>query len=320
MRTLIKYFLLCKEKNQEIEEILVHDFIKIEIKKDSSIILTCIGVVLNPKNKKVLTWKGISVFTETKNITLKKYIRKLYKEWKKSKKSFDEFMDGKIIRYGDEITAGIKQFNLTLKQGSKNIDLLDEAGVIVFRGTKIEIKKYLKFRKLPLNERKIILEKAKQNIRANKDINPYDITRANAQKYNVPASKAGKSPNFFGLKMYLNKQGTLGKLGVKNLPKGLTKSQFDDALQKINKFGGEVRANITGVRGSDFANSWKAMGIDRTIGTKIAEHFKLTWHHLDDLDENLMSTMQLVLTKIHDATVPHVGSYAQMKEVINLIK
>ena len=39
---------------------------------------------------------------------------------------------------------------------------------------------------------------------------------------------------------------------------------------------------------------------------------------MNDLDENLQSGMQLVLAQVHEATTPHIGSHAQMKQVLKL--
>ena len=43
-----------------------------------------------------------------------------------------------------------------------------------------------------------------------------------------------------------------------------------------------------------------------------------TWHHLDDLDENLESTFQLVTRKSHKATIRHVGSVDQIKKATGI--
>lgn len=47
---------------------------------------------------------------------------------------------------------------------------------------------------------------------------------------------------------------------------------------------------------------------------------KYTWHHLDDLDdldENLESTFQLVETKVH-SKLKHVGSVNQIKKATGI--
>lgn len=44
------------------------------------------------------------------------------------------------------------------------------------------------------------------------------------------------------------------------------------------------------------------------------------WHHLDDLDENLGCTMQLVRKDAHKATYTHKGSVKQVKDIVNLTK
>ena len=51
---------------------------------------------------------------------------------------------------------------------------------------------------------------------------------------------------------------------------------------------------------------------------KILTKLKLTWHHLDDIDENLKGTMQLVKREIHEMTLPHMGSHVQIKTVLDI--
>lgn len=113
---------------------------------------------------------------------------------------------------------------------------------------------------------------------------------------------------------------------VKKIKKVVNEASENVIDFKGNKFkgrtkdGGEVKTNIAGViRQVDFDNSWRAMGIKPSLGQKIKQHYELTWHHLDDLDENLQSTMQLVITEIHEQTVPHIGSHAQIKELLKIM-
>ncbi len=53
---------------------------------------------------------------------------------------------------------------------------------------------------------------------------------------------------------------------------------------------------------------------------EICRKMKLTWHHLDDLDDSLKSTFQLVYTPLHKRTTLHMGSNAQLLEVFNQLK
>ena len=38
---------------------------------------------------------------------------------------------------------------------------------------------------------------------------------------------------------------------------------------------------------------------------------KLTWHHVDDLDNSMNSTLQLITEKAHRRTLKHSGSVKQ---------
>lgn len=308
-----------KHEKKEFHKFLKHPLLNIIRLQDNSIILACFGAGISSQGKRVITWNNEVLFQETKKVSLKKHLKKLYAEWKSTNKSLEDFMNTKTYNFSDDIITSIKKHRLSIKKGEKNIDLIDEAGFIVFRGPHDHIKKYIHFLNLPKDKRRNLIEQANENIAANPKIKPYNLSRKNAKIYNVPMSKNGGTPDFSGLKMYLNEDGFLGKKGVKGLPEGVSQAQLDDTLEKINKFGGVVRANITGLnRTTDFANSWKAMGVPPSLGTKIYEHYKLTWHHMDDLDENLQSGMQLILTEIHLKTVPHIGSHAQIKELLNL--
>jgi len=52
------------------------------------------------------------------------------------------------------------------------------------------------------------------------------------------------------------------------------------------------------------------MGItDENVMKDILKNQEYTWHHLDDLDENLKSTFQLIQRDAHEATYSHIGSF-----------
>lgn len=248
-----------------------------------------------------------------------------------SEKEVNDFM--KKMKYDLDLEA--EKFSLIFKdyfeekkwkvyrtnRSKKKLDILDENGVIIFRGRPSEVRKFLRFTRLPKNERERLITLMNVNIAENSKITPYSLSRDNSKIYNVPMSEAGGTPDFKGLKKYLNKEGSFGKLEVNGLPDGVSQAELDEVIEKIEGVGGVVKARITGLnRGADFKNSWVAMGVDPNIGEKIRVYFKLTWHHMDDLDENLMSGMQLILTKVHNKTTPHIGSHAQMKELLKLIE
>ena len=224
----------------------------------------------------------------------------------------------------------IKSKNWILTKLRSNYELLDEIGFILFRGRKDWLDKYIKYIRLSPKEQDKLLKEA------------YEITEKNSGKvYKVAASNkklsdigvqyyirtyqkgAKVTPDFsaMGIDMFM-KSGKLGN-GKYDLITAIRKySEADvlDALNKIRKFKGSVKVNVTSNRPADFKNCWKAMGIDTSLGGKIEKHLKLTWHHLDDLDRGLNGTFQLVHSVVHHQTKQHMGSHFMIEELLKLIK
>lgn len=66
---------------------------------------------------------------------------------------------------------------------------------------------------------------------------------------------------------------------------------------------------LTGDRGSDFTRAFKEAGISKS------EASGYTWHHVADFDSKKgTSTMQLIKTSTHEASLPHKGSAGQFAE------
>jgi|GEM_PF-1630166 len=238
------------------------------------------------------------------------------------KEVFENAKSGKISLedIGKYLSSKHKDFlekrGLTLLKAdgaTKNLDIIQD-GTIMFRGTEDQIEKYISFMSKSDSERRAIVNASKNELKGSSSV--YKPESAKTKGYDVPATSNGTSPDFKGKKMYLNEQGRLGN-GM-SIP-GVSEEVLNDALNKIIKFDGEVKIPITGVeRGADFTNAWNALGIEPSLGRKITTELKLTWHHLDDLDENLKSTMQLVRKEIHEKTTPHMGSHAQIKAVLDI--
>ena len=75
----------------------------------------------------------------------------------------------------------------------------------------------------------------------------------------------------------------------------------------------EVVIQMTGGRGTDFTASNRAAGI--TGGTPDG----YTWHHVDDFNPQTgESTMQLVTTDAHKASIPHKGSVSQYEKAFGV--
>lgn len=70
---------------------------------------------------------------------------------------------------------------------------------------------------------------------------------------------------------------------------------------------GAIRIRLTGSDETDEIAAFEAMQIfDASERNEILKEY--TWHYLDDLDENLMCTMQLVESEVLEANKPFVDS------------
>ncbi|REH56256.1 HNH/ENDO VII superfamily nuclease [Tenacibaculum gallaicum] len=192
----------------------------------------------------------------------------------------------------EEIGAYEKQISIIAKGNyvkvflKTNIDVFDEFGNIIFRVAKEDFESFIKFTKKTKEERKKIIEKVNKRLRASSS--KYNPENAKKKGYDIPMSKNGTSPDFKGTSHLYN----------------------DKSI---------VRIQIKGSRDLDFKESFKKMGItDRKKQKAILKNY--TWHHLDDLDENLGCTMQLVSRKAHKATYKHFGSAGQSVFSILLTK
>lgn len=91
--------------------------------------------------------------------------------------------------------------------------------------------------------------------------------------------------------------------------------ELEDPRKKIMLC--EVRTHMTSHQGADAENAFRAAGImDENLRSRILETY--TWHYLDDMDENLQCTMQLVLTEVLEQAKPFVDSRAIYEEVTGI--
>ena len=78
-----------------------------------------------------------------------------------------------------------------------------------------------------------------------------------------------------------------------------------------------IRIRLSGDENLDIENSFKQMGItSKQEQNDILKNY--TWHYLDDLDENLECTMQLVQTEALEATKPFWDSRDIMEKVTEI--
>lgn len=220
--------------------------------------------------------------------------KKIHVDYKgKRIKSFDSEEDANAFLKDlakDNKKAILLANRLSIKQNSTTLDLIDENKTVIFRGLtdSDSLEKYLNFIDKPINERKNLIEKLRKDLKKNG--NRYKIENAQKKDYrDIPMSKNGTSPDFSKLKKYL----------------------YNNDL----KFG-NVKIKTTGSRDKDFQQAFDKMNIDSKTRKQIKK--KYTWHHLDDLDENLESTLQLVKKEAHKATIKHLGSAKQFTDILGI--
>lgn len=186
----------------------------------------------------------------------------------------------------DELKNSIR--GLLKKKGFKpkfnevTIDLLDSNGKFIFRLDKDELEAYIDLVELSKNKLRKIINEANRGLRKNK--NRYNPFSSASKKYKIPKSKNGISMDFKGTK-YLHSPSSI------------------------------VKIRLTGSRAKDFSECRRLLS--EKTGMTIAEIRKLekkyVWHHLDDLDENLFCTMQLVERNAHGLS--HMGSVSQFDKL-----
>ena len=209
----------------------------------------------------------------------------------KSGKEIDELLEisERELTRSDELFELISKGKYKIKPLRKNVDIIDESGNILFRLAKEDVDKFLGFVKKTSNQRLRIIQEV--NKKLGRSSKKYNKLRTENKGYNIPSSENGFSPDFSKATKFLYN----------------------------NSKDGVVKINIKGSRRLDFDEAFRKMGItDRAKMDKIEELY--TWHHMDDLTEDLTCTMQLVLKEAHTSTYTHLGSAAQAKNALSLTK
>ncbi|MDH7447687.1 HNH endonuclease signature motif containing protein [Aquimarina sp. 2201CG14-23] len=283
---LLKFWEVKQEFTRIRFNLTQNPYLRIIYKKDTSITLGCFGIILNGKGKKVLNWKGVTVFTEKRGSTIKGFLKQIYESTTRKGRSLEEFMDeliftfklsGKTIKFDKKIIQLLAGRNLKIVKGKgtkKYLDIVDQKGDLRFRGAPDEIEKYAK---------KI----SKSNNEVLKDLDAI-VTKSlkSKQKYDP-------------LKEALFKRGIKIKSSVRGLvPDFRSKVKY---LYKGKSKYGNIKIKLTGVDAQDFKAANKIANLKKTPA-------KYTWHHLDDYDPITGEcTMQLVETKVHRWSCPHKG-------------
>ena len=233
------------------------------------------------------------------------------------------------LNYGfivDDLPIGTDFYKV---QNSPKWQLVDLDGIVHFRAElsgpppKINFESYKKFKKLSDMQQNGERSQAETSFRSGaiSSGNAYTTPKTHLGKQ-IPRSNngTGVSPDFKNLEMASSTTPppyTLGN-GETNII-GLTEP-LQSIIQKIRNFGGEVKVPVLGdKRKFDYINAWKKMGINPDDGEKLIKDLDLVWHHVDDIDINMNSTMQLVFEEAHYITYKHSGSVKQMDIFFDLI-
>lgn len=199
------------------------------------------------------------------------------------------------IARGSEITEAtrnsiiqiLRKHNLTPRFNRKTVDLYDVDGNFIFRLDPNELDPYF-----------VIVALTRKELRNR--IRNVNRTLRNSSKRFRPDSDAARH---FGVKPSKNEFGI----------------DFKRTKNYIYQRDSIVRIKLTGSRNKDFdkcrqlLSEKTGMSIDEIIEIEEAGY---TWHHLDDLNEDLECTMQLVDSNAHSPL--HIGSCGQFTELTGI--
>lgn len=217
------------------------------------------------------------------------------------------------LYYGDDLPYG-STFKPVGGNSVKD-EFIDLDGIVYFRGERFgppprfNIQGLIKFKKLSIAGQQAKIDQAITTFRQGNVKYSNPVTYQGIQ---IPISSydgvLGMAPDFKGLGMAFDPPGsnTLGN-GITNIP-GLTEP-LTSIIQKIKSFPDGVKVPIVeNTRNIDYKNMWIKMGINPNDGKIIKKELELEIHHLDDLDIDLQTTLQLVTDKAHNVTKSHSGS------------
>ncbi|WP_442264911.1 HNH endonuclease [Tenacibaculum sp. ZS6-P6] len=325
----VRNMLLFKIDNKILKE-LKKEGISVNVSFDTNFPLSSatpgIGIPkLEIKNKEFeVVYKGISIKKFNNEKELNRYLKKMKKDIDFEAERFNAIFKDFL---------GAMKWRVRRTPGGSKIELIDEdKDIVLFRTeNEIGIEKYIKYSKLTPDEKQDLLEKMYAKVKGNvgksyKKEESVKKLRELGYDLDIPISKfeLGKSngvtPDFsvMGESMF-SLEGKLGNGDYYKI-KGYSLEDINSAFDKIKKVKGIVKVNITSDRTPDFSNCWIELGIEPSLGTLINSKLKLTWHHMDDLDSDLKSSLQLVIREVHEQTTQHMGSHKQLKEILNLVK
>lgn len=240
---------------------------------------------------------GIRIFRESAHFSVKDFLERFVRRG--GIKKLQQRLGRLRNSLGDDLFEMLKRNDLGVKFMRKNVDLIDESGFIVFRGSEDDVRRYLQWRNATPEAR--IADFRGVHVKMNQN----DVIKYNRagtkQEFRVPESRppaAGTAPDFAGSPHLYP--------GGKSV----------------------VKISLTGSRSVDFIQAFRKMGLewkDVTPGggrDKIKAILKdYTWHHVDDVDPlTLSGSMQLISKEAHNATISHFGGCHQVKALLGLSK
>ncbi|WP_412531073.1 RHS repeat-associated core domain-containing protein [Flavobacterium columnare] len=125
-----------------------------------------------------------------------------------------------------------------------------------------------------------------------------------------PIGLAGNNPTFYG---YVHDSNSwVDPFGLMaNFPTNITFAGSSDLYPVTGNQKNIVEIVMTGDRDADFTRAYKEAGISK----QAMKGQGYTWHHVHDFDPTTgKTTMELVKTSAHEATLPHKGSASQFAE------
>ncbi len=262
--------------------------------------LYCMAIVssgIEHGSRSAIEVSGIRIFKETRHFSLQDYLKRFVSRG--GLKKLQQRLSRLKNTVGDDLFEVMKRDKLGVKFMRKNVDIIDESGFVIFRGSEDDVRRYLRWREAAPEAR--IADFRGIHVRMNQNRAIKYNRSATRQEFRVPESRppaAGTAPDFAG-----------------------TSHLFP---------GGKsvVKINLTGSRSIDFIQAFRKMGlewVDKTPGGGRAQIKAIlkdyTWHHVDDVDPNTLSgTMQLISKEAHNATISHFGGCHQVRALLGLTK
>lgn len=203
--------------------------------------------------------------------------------------------------------------------GSVKHEFISLDQILHFRGERFgppprfNLEGLIKFKKLSASQQIDKLNEAKNTF--NQGTVKYSTVKE-YQDIPILISQNGMAPDFKGLGMAFDPPGSFNLPGMSNMTPAQIAEIQSELSEPLSSIINKIKAHPDGIkvpiientRTIDYQNMWRRMGIDPKDGQVIKEQFSLDIHHLDDLDIDLQTTLQIVTNKAHNLTKSHSGS------------